>query len=91
MVGSGRFESGDGSIGVRALIIATDKSSLAIPQAFVSGILANTLVCLAVWMSFSARSVTDKILAVIPPISAFVAAGFEHSIANMYFVPAGLL
>ena len=91
VVGSGRFESGDGSIGVRALTIATDKSSLAIPQAFVSGILANTLVCLAVWMSFSARSVTDKILGVIPPISAFVAAWFEHSIANMYFVPAGLL
>lgn len=91
MVWSGRLDSGDGSIGVRALDIATAKSSLAVPRAFVSGILANTLVCLAVWMSFSARSVTDKVIAVVPPVAAFVAAGFEHSIANLYFVPVGLL
>jgi len=57
----------------------------------VLGILANGLVCLAVWLSFSARTTTDRILAVIFPITAFVAAGFEHSIANMYFVPIGIL
>ena len=55
------------------------------------GILANALVCLAVWMSFSARTTTDRAVAVIPPVAAFVAASFEHSIANMYFVPVGLL
>jgi formate transporter len=54
------------------------------------GVLANALVCLAVWLSFSARSVFDKVVAVVFPVSAFVAAGFEHSIANMYFLPAGL-
>ena len=49
------------------------------------------MVCLAVWLSYSARSVTDKVFAVLFPISAFVAAGFEHSVANMYFLPVGLL
>ena len=53
--------------------------------------LCNALVCLAVWLSYSARTTTDKILAIVPPIAAFVAAGFEHSVANMYFVPIGLL
>ena len=55
------------------------------------GALCNALVCLAVWLTYSARTVTDKILAVVPPIAAFVAAGFEHSVANMYFIPIGLL
>jgi formate/nitrite transporter FocA (FNT family) len=54
-------------------------------------VLCNALVCLAVWLTYSARSTTDRILAIIPPISAFVAAGFEHSVANMYFIPLGLL
>ncbi|MDP9463024.1 MAG: formate/nitrite transporter family protein, partial [Actinomycetota bacterium] len=87
---SRRLEAGDGSIGVRALDIAGAKTSLAVPDAFVSGILANALVCLAVWLSMSARSVTDKVIAIVPPVSAFVAAGFEHSIANLYFVPVAL-
>ena len=52
------------------------------------GVFCNALVCLAVWLSFSARTTTDKILAIIPPITAFVAVGFEHSIANMYFIPS---
>jgi formate/nitrite transporter len=60
-------------------------------QAFSSGMLCNILVCLAIWLCYSARTVTDKILAILFPITAFVAMGFEHSIANMYFVPAGLL
>ena len=55
------------------------------------GVLANALVCLGVWMSFSARSTTDRVLVVMLPVAAFVAAGFEHSVANMYFMPAGLL
>ena len=87
---SRRMEAGDGSVGIRALDIANAKTHLAMPAAFVSGILANCLVCLAVWLSMSARSVTDKVIAVVPPVAAFVAIGFEHSIANMYFVPAGL-
>lgn len=87
---SRRMEAGDGSVGIRALDIAHTKTHLAIPAAFVSGILANCLVCLAVWLSMSARSVTDKVIAIVPPVAAFVAVGFEHSIANMYFVPVGL-
>ena len=59
-------------------------------EAVFSGVLANALVCLAVWLSLSARSVADKVLAIVFPVTAFVAAGFEHSIANMYFIPAGL-
>ena len=70
--------------------IAVAKTSLAADEAVILGVFANALVCLAVWLSLSARSVTDKILAVTFPVAAFVAAGFEHSIANMYFIPAGL-
>jgi formate transporter len=72
------------------LKIAVSKVNLAFPQAVALGILCNGLVCLAVWLTYSARSTTDKILAVIFPITAFVAAGFEHSVANMYFIPYGL-
>jgi len=72
-------------------MIANDKVNLAFWQALSKGILCNILVCLAVWLCFSGRSVTDKILAIIFPITAFVALGFEHSVANMYFIPAGLL
>ena len=79
-----------GAIGAAALATAMHKVSLGFMQAVVLGILANGLVCLAVWLSFSARTTTDRILAVIFPITAFVAAGFEHSIANMYFVPLGI-
>ena len=74
----------------RALDIAAAKTSLPFGEAILLGVLANGLVCLAVWLSFSARSVTDKLSAVVLPIAAFVAAGFEHSVANMYFIPAGL-
>ena len=54
------------------------------------GAFCNALVCLAVWLCYSARTTADKVLAIIPPIAAFVAAGFEHSVANMYFIPYGL-
>ena len=88
---SRQWTSADSAVGVKALMIANSKVNLAFWQAFSKGILCNILVCLAVWLCFSGRSVTDKILAIIFPITAFVALGFEHSVANMYFIPAGLL
>jgi formate transporter len=80
-----------GAVGLTALNIAKSKVELGFLQAVALGILCNALVCLAVWMSFSARSTIDKIAVIIFPITAFVAAGFEHSIANMYFIPVALL
>jgi formate transporter len=79
-----------GALGANALAIANTKVSLDFVQAIALGIMCNALVCLAVWLCSSARSTTDKILSIVFPISAFVAAGFEHSIANMYFIPIGL-
>jgi formate transporter len=87
---STQYTFGGGSVGLTALNIANSKASLAFVPALTLGIMCNALVCMAVWLSFSARTTTDKILAIIPPIAAFVAAGFEHSIANMYFIPIGL-
>jgi formate/nitrite transporter len=78
---------GANSVGIAALKIGVAKVDLTFLQAVALGILANGLVCLAVWLTYSARSTMDKILAIIFPITAFVAAGFEHSIANMYFIP----
>lgn len=89
--GSGQYRSGNGAVGATALSIATTKVGLGFGQAIALGILANILVCMAVWLSFSARTTTDRVLAIMPPVAAFVAAGFEHSIANMYFIPIGLL
>jgi len=80
----------NGSLGANALGIANAKTGLGFFQAIALGIMCNALVCLAVWLCSSARSTTDKILAIIFPITAFVAAGFEHSVANMYFIPIGL-
>ncbi|HUU16176.1 MAG TPA: formate/nitrite family transporter [Sedimentisphaerales bacterium] len=88
---SRQWTSADSAVGVKALMIANSKVNLAFWEAFSKRILCNILVCLAVWLCFSGRSVTDKILAIIFPITAFVALGFEHSVANMYFIPAGLL
>jgi formate/nitrite transporter len=73
------------------LEIAAAKSALPFWSAFWRGVLCNLLVCMAVWMTLAGRSVTDKVLAVVFPISAFVAAGFEHSIANMYLFPVATL
>lgn len=87
---SRQYRFGGGIIGRTALSIANGKVNLEFTQAIFLGILCNMLVCLAVWLTFSARSTTDKILAVIFPITAFVAAGFEHSVANMFFVPMGI-
>jgi formate transporter len=88
---SRQYTFGGGSIGAAALSIANAKVGFGFVQAVALGILCNALVCLAVWLSFSARSTVDRIVAIVFPIAAFVAAGFEHSIANMYFVPVALL
>lgn len=88
---SGQYTFGHGAVGASALYFAVAKSSLPTTQAFFLGILCNVLVCLAVWLALGARSVGDKILAITFPVAAFVAAGFEHCVANMYFVPLGLL
>ena len=88
---SGQYEFGGGSVGVNALTIAQTKTSLGFGQAIALGILCNALVCLAIWLTYSARTVADKVLAIVFPITAFVAAGFEHSVANMYFLPMGVL
>ena len=85
-----QYASGNGVVGLNALSIGNAKCGLEFVQAIAAGIMCNALVCLAVWLVYSARSTTDKILSIIPPITAFVAAGFEHSIANMYFVPFAL-
>lgn len=88
---SGQHTFGGGAVGATALAIARGKVDLGFTQALALGILCNGLVCLAVWLTLSARTTTDRILAIVFPISAFVAAGFEHSVANMYFIPIGLL
>ncbi len=85
-----QYAFGSGSVGLAALNIANSKVEFTFIQAVALGIMCNALVCMAVWMCYSARTTVDKIIAIIPPISCFVAAGFEHSIANMYFIPIGL-
>lgn len=79
-----------GSVGEMALQIADAKAGLGLLEAFARGLLCNALVCLALWLALGGRSVTDKILAILFPITAFVAIGFEHSIANWFFLPWGL-
>jgi formate/nitrite transporter len=88
---SKQYEFGQGAVGVQALSIAAAKTDLGFIQAVALGAFCNGLVCLAVWLCYSARTTTDKILSIIPPITAFVAAGFEHCVANMFFIPMGLL
>ncbi len=86
-----QYTFGNNATGIVALKTAIAKCDLTFVQAIALGVLCNALVCMAVWLSYSARSTTDKILSIILPIAAFVAAGFEHSVANMYFIPYGLL
>jgi formate/nitrite transporter len=81
----------DSAVGVSALSTAAAKTDLSFMAVFARGVLANALVCLAVWLATGGRTVFDKIAAIIFPISAFVASGFEHSIANMFFIPMGLV
>lgn len=86
-----QYTFGHGAVGATALTIASSKTNLGFVQAMALGAFCNALVCLAVWLTYGAHTTADKILAVIPPIAAFVAAGFEHSVANMFFIPMGLL
>ena len=87
---AGQHGFNGGAVGKTALAVASAKSALPTVQLFFLAVLCNVLVCLAVWMSFGARSTTDKIMVIVPPVAAFVAAGFEHSIANLYLLPYGL-
>ena len=85
-----QYTNGTGSVGEIALKTASSKVQLGFVQAIALGILCNGLVCLAIWLTYSARNTTDKIMAIIFPITAFVTIGSEHSVANMYFIPYGL-
>jgi formate/nitrite transporter len=87
----GQYTFGGGAVGLQMLAMGEAKSALGFVQALVLGMLCNAIVCMAVWMTYSARTTVDKIAAIIPPIAAFVAAGFEHSVANMYFIPVALM
>ena len=87
---AGVHSMSDGAVGETMVQIARSKIALDPVSAVARGILCNVLVCLAVWLCMGARSVTDKILATVFPITAFVACGFEHSVANMYFLPIGV-
>ncbi len=84
-------EMNNGLVAEQYLKIAAAKCAMPFATAFFKGVLCNVLVCLAVWMAMAGRSIVDKAVAIIFPISAFVAAGFEHSIANMYIIPLGML
>jgi formate transporter len=86
---SGQWRFASGAVGLNVLATAQAKCALDPLQAVMLGVLCNTLVCLAVWLSFSARSTADRVLVIVPPIAAFVATGLEHSIANLYLVPLG--
>ena len=85
-----QYTFGGGAVGLAALSTAHAKASLAFVPALALGIMCNVLVCLAVWMCYGARTLVDKIVTIVPPVAAFVAAGFEHCIANIYFIPMGL-
>ena len=88
---SGHTHMNGGGIGQTVLRIAAAKQNLLWHEAFFRGVLCNVLVCMAVWMAMAGRSVIDKAVAIVFPITAFVAAGFEHSIANMYFMQLAML
>ncbi len=88
---SGALGLGGGAVAETAIAIAEAKVALGFTEALFRGILCNVLVCLAVWLSFAAHDVPGKVLAIIFPISAFVALGFEHSVANMYLIPIAML
>ena len=88
---SGLFNSGDNMLGGITLKIAAYKTHLTFSQAFYLGIMCNWLVCIAVWMSYGAKDIIGKCFAIFFPISLFITSGFEHSIANMYYIPAGIL
>jgi len=88
---SGHTGMNGGAVGQSYLDIALAKTTMPMWTAFFRGVMCNVLVCMAVWMALAGRSVIDKFIAIVFPISAFVAAGFEHSIANMYFIPLAMM
>jgi formate/nitrite transporter len=88
---SGTLHLGNDAVMETAIVIAMNKVQLGFIEAFTRGILANILVCLAIWLCFASHRVSGKILCIVFPISAFVALGFEHSVANMYLIPVGML
>jgi formate/nitrite transporter len=88
---SGHTDLNGGAVGQQVVKMALGKQELSFGTALVRGILCNILVCMAVWMAMAGRSVVDKAVAVMLPVMAFVAAGFEHSIANMYLMPLAML
>jgi len=91
MFETGLWKTGNFAVGAEALAIAHGKVNLAWWEAFARGIGCNWLVCLAVWIAISSKDITGKIFGIYFPIMAFVASGFEHCVANMYFIPMGLL
>ena len=91
VVYSGQLEAESGALAAAAVKTAASKCSLSFGRAVMLGILCNILVCTAVWMSFAAKTVACKILSCFFPVMLFVLCGFEHSVANMFFIPAGLL
>lgn len=91
VLASRQYTFGGSAVGAALLASAEAKCSLGFAQAVALGVLCNVLVCLAVWLTFSARSTADRVLAIVPPIAAFVAAGFEHSVANLFSVPLAIL
>lgn len=88
---AGLHDLDGGAVGRTAVAAATAKVSLGWVEAFARGVFCNALVCLAVWLSFSARSTTDRILCIVGPVTAFVAMGLEHSIANLFAIPYAML
>ncbi len=91
VLAAGTHEAGGGAVGRAALDLGTTKLEKSFAATFASGILANLLVCLAVWMAYAGSTVTDKFVGLLVPIAAFVAAGLEHSVANMYLLPYAFL
>ena len=85
-----QYTFGGGAVGLVALTTANSKAALSFVPALTLGIMCNALVCMAVWMCYAARTTIDKVVTIVPPITAFAAAGFEHCVANMYFIPMGL-
>lgn len=88
---SGTLNLAEGAVGETASAISAGKLSLGFEQAFIRGVLCNALVCLAIWLTFASHTVSGKILAIVFPITTFVAIGFEHCVANMYLIPVGML
>lgn len=91
MYQSHQWEFFNDMVGAKALLIANKKVNLSFEAAFARGVLCNSMVCLAVWLCFSARNVTDKIISLTFPVAGFIASGFEHCVANMYFIPMGIV